>query len=195
VLVFLITVYAGSGLIANDRRAHALQIYLSKPLTRAEYVLGKLAILFTCLLLVTWVPAIGLLLVQVMFAGNFTFVTANPHLLPAITLASLVQASAMSATMLALSSMSSSSRYVGILYAAVVFFSQAIYVVLSTVTRDSVWSWISFSANLSQLTRIIFRTEPWYATPWQISGIAIAVTIVASLLVLRRQVRAVDLVA
>src|SRR5712692_7931807 len=36
--VFFITVYVGAGLIANDRRANALQIYLSKPLTRAEYV-------------------------------------------------------------------------------------------------------------------------------------------------------------
>ena len=38
--VFVITIYVGAGLIANDRRANALQIYLSKPLTRAEYVFG-----------------------------------------------------------------------------------------------------------------------------------------------------------
>ena len=71
--VFFVTVYVGAGLIANDRRANALQIYLSKPLTRAEYVLGKMAILMTFLLMVTWLPAIMLLLVQVAFAGSFTF--------------------------------------------------------------------------------------------------------------------------
>ena len=65
IFVFFVTVYAGAGLIANDRRANALQIYLSKPLTRAEYVFGKLAILMTFLLLVTWVPAIVLLIVQI----------------------------------------------------------------------------------------------------------------------------------
>ena len=32
--VFFITIYVGAGLIANDRRANALQIYLSKPLLR-----------------------------------------------------------------------------------------------------------------------------------------------------------------
>ena len=42
IFVFFITVYVGAGLIANDRRANALQIYLSKPLTRAEYIFGKL---------------------------------------------------------------------------------------------------------------------------------------------------------
>src|SRR4051794_5668786 len=43
--VFVITVYVGAGLIANDRRANALQIYLSKPLMRTEYIFGKLAVL------------------------------------------------------------------------------------------------------------------------------------------------------
>ena len=40
--VFFVTIYAGAGLIANDRRANALQIYLSKPITRVQYVGGKL---------------------------------------------------------------------------------------------------------------------------------------------------------
>ena len=50
--VFIITIYVGAGLIANDRRANALQIYLSKPLMRTEYIAGKAAVLFV-------VPAAG----------------------------------------------------------------------------------------------------------------------------------------
>src|SRR5688572_9308112 len=45
IFVFIVTAYVGSGLIANDRRANALQIYLSKPLTRLEYITGKLVTL------------------------------------------------------------------------------------------------------------------------------------------------------
>src|SRR6478672_8175622 len=33
IFVFFVTIYIGAGLIANDRRANALQVYLSKPLT------------------------------------------------------------------------------------------------------------------------------------------------------------------
>ena len=44
-LVFFITVYAGSGLIADDIRANALQLYLSRPITRTQYIAGKAAIL------------------------------------------------------------------------------------------------------------------------------------------------------
>jgi len=70
VFVFFITLYVGSGLIANDRRANALQIYLSKPLTRVDYVVGKLATLLIFLTFVTWVPGILLLLMQILFAGS-----------------------------------------------------------------------------------------------------------------------------
>src|SRR3954464_10275534 len=83
--VFIMTIYAGAGLIANDRRANALQIYLSKPLLRSEYIAGKAAVLFSFVVLVTWVPAMLLLLLQVMFAGNFQFMKANFFLFPAIT--------------------------------------------------------------------------------------------------------------
>ena len=43
-LVFFITVYVGSGLIADDIRANALQLYLSRPITRTQYIAGKAAI-------------------------------------------------------------------------------------------------------------------------------------------------------
>src|SRR3954469_408057 len=117
--VFFVTVYCGAGLIANDRRANALQIYLSKPLTRAEYIFGKLAVLATFLLLVTWLPAMVLLVVQIAFSGNFTFLLNNLYLFPAITVFSFLEVTMVASTMLALSSLSNSSRYVAILYAMV----------------------------------------------------------------------------
>src|SRR5258706_7965496 len=133
IFVFFVTVYVGAGLIANDRRANALQIYLSKPLTRAEYVFGKLIILMTFLALVTWLPAIVLLIVQISFAGNFTFFRTNVFLFRAITLFAFLEVLLASSTMLALSSLSKSSRYVAILYAAGIFFTAAVHGVLYPV--------------------------------------------------------------
>jgi ABC-2 type transport system permease protein len=193
--LFFITVYVGAGLIANDRRANALQIYLSKPLTRAEYVFGKLAILMAFLLLVTLVPALVLLLVQIMFAGNFTFFMANVYLFPAIMLFSFVQVLTFASAMLALSSLSRSSRYVGILYAALIFFSQAIYGVLFGVTGDSRAAWVSIANNLAQLGDAIFRLPLRYETPLIISLIVVTMVIGASAAVLERRVRGVEVVA
>jgi len=195
IFVFFVTVYVGAGLIANDRRANALQIYLSKPLTRAEYVFGKLAILMAFLLLVTWLPAIVLLIVQIAFAGNFTFFENNAFLFPAITVFSFVEVILVSATMLALSSLSKSSRYVGILYAAVIFFSSAIYGVLYAVTRNSSLSWISFSASLEQIGNVIFRQPLKYDTPWPVSLVVIVGLVALSAFILERRVRGVEVVA
>jgi ABC-2 type transport system permease protein len=195
IFVFFITVYAGAGLIANDRRANALQIYLSKPLTRAEYVFGKLTILMTFLLLVTWVPAIVLLVVQIMFAGNFQFFTSNIYLFPAITVFSFIQVVTVASAMLALSSLSNSSRYVGILYAALLFFSQALFGVLRFVSGNTSLSWISVPFDLNQVGDAVFRLPLRYDTPWALSLAALVVLVAVSALVLERRVRGVEVVA
>jgi ABC-2 type transport system permease protein len=195
IFVFFLTVYGGAGLIAQDRRANALQIYLSKPLTRAEYVFGKFAILMTWLLLVTWVPAILLLIVQIAFAGNFDFLTQNIYLFPAITLFAFVQVVTVSAAMLALSSLSNSSRYVGILYAALLFFSQAFFGVLRIVTGDTRLSWISVPYALNQVGDAIFRLPLRYETPWPMALAVLAVLVAASGVILERRVRGVEVVA
>jgi hypothetical protein len=96
--------------------------------------------------------------------------------------------------MLALSSLSNSSRYVGILYAAVIFFTQAIYGVLYAVTRTTMFAWVSFSANLSQVGDVIFRLPHRYDTSWPISFLVIAIVIALSAFVLERRVRGVEVV-
>ena len=192
--VFFITVYVGAGLIANDRRANALQIYLSKPLTRLEYIAGKLAILMTFLLLVTWVPAMVLLLLQVIFSGDTTFFRENLQLIPAITMLAFLQALTSASTMLALSSLSKSSRYVGVLYAAVVFLSQAMFGILRGVTGNTSVAWISFSANLSQVANAVFRVPLEYDTPWAVSLAVLIGLIALSAFVLERRVRGVEIV-
>ena len=192
--VFFMTIYVGAGLIANDRRANALQIYLSKPLLRSEYIAGKAAILFFFLLLITLVPAILLLLVQVMFAGNFQFLRKNLFLFPAITVASLLQVIVSTFMMLALSSLSKSSRYVAILFAGIIFFTAAVYQVLRLITGSSAFSWLSPLTSLSQVIDVIFRVPPQFATPWQVSLIVVVGLVVVSISILERRVRGVEVV-
>lgn len=195
IFVFFVTVYVGAGLIANDRRANALQIYLSKPLTRAEYVFGKLAILVAFLLLVTWLPAIVLLLVQIAFAGNFSFLVSNAYLFPAITVYAAIEVLLGGLTMLALSSLSNSSRYVGIMYAVLIFFSQAIFVVVKLSTGSVWWSWLSMIDNLQQVGDAIFRLPHEAGESLVMASLAIAAALVVSAIVLERRVRGVEVVA
>jgi ABC-2 type transport system permease protein len=194
IFVFFVTVYIGAGLIANDRRANALQIYLSKPLTRAEYIAGKMAILVTFLLLVTWLPAMLLLLLQGLFAGTFAFVRENIFLVPAITIFSLAQVLAAAFSMLALSSLSNSSRFVAVLYAGLVLFTRAMFEALRGITGSSGLSWLSFTASLEQIGDFVFRQRLSYDTPIAVSFIVVLALIVISVSVLERRVRGVEVV-
>jgi ABC-2 type transport system permease protein len=194
IFVFFVTIYIGAGLIANDRRANALQVYLSKPLTRAEYIAGKLTVLFLFLVSVTWLPAMSLLLVQVMFAGSVAFIRENIFLVPAITLFALLQVLVASVTMLALSSLSKSSRFVGIMYAGLIFFTAALFQSLRGITGRSSFAWISPTDTLEQVGNLIFRLPPvWDMSPI-VAFLTVAFLIAASAFVLERRVRGVEVV-
>ena len=194
IFVFFVTIWVGAGLIANDRRANALQLYLSKPMTSAEYIAGKLAILFIFLVAVTFLPAMMLLLTQAAFAGNLTFIRNNVYLLPAITLFSLVQVLLASTTMLALSSMSKSSRFVAVMYAGLFFFTTALFNALRGITGRSTFAWLSPGASLEQLGDIIFRLQPRYQTSPAIAALTVVIVIAGSIYILTRRVRGVEIV-
>ena len=195
IFVFFVTVFVGSGLIANDRRANALQIYLSKPLMRMEYIGGKLLILVTFLLFVTLVPALLLLLMQVLFAGNLDFLRANPYVIPAVILACLMRVAVASFAMLALSSLSKSTRYVAILYTGIIFFTEAMFGVLAVVTGSTRVAWVSISANMENVTDVLFRQSHRYDAPVTVSILVLLGLIVVAISVLERRVRGVEIVA
>src|SRR5580693_7458936 len=61
---FLLNCWVGPVLIAGDLTNGALPLFLSRPFSRADYVLGKLAVLGLLLSAVTWVPCLLLFSLQ-----------------------------------------------------------------------------------------------------------------------------------
>jgi ABC-2 type transport system permease protein len=194
IFVFLITIALG-GAIADDRRANALQLYLSKPLTRVEYIVGRLVPVLACLLVVTLVPALVLLLLQIAFSGSTAFVRQNLFLLPAITIAALAQALLSSSAILALSSMSKSRRFVAIMYAGVIFFTAAMSAVLRGITGSRAWVAISPGDLIDVIADAVFRIGGTRPLPVPVAVSLVAALIVVFVLVLERRVRAVEVVA
>jgi ABC-type transport system involved in multi-copper enzyme maturation permease subunit len=194
IFVFFITMYVGAGLIANDRRANALQIYLSKPLTRVDYVVGKLATLVIFLIAVTWVPGILLLLMQMMFAGNLSFLQANLFLFPAITAYAAVAVMMAAFSMLALSSLSKSRRFVAVMYAGLIFFTAAMYQALRGITGSRAWAIISPGNVLDVFADVIFRNASTPPIPFPAALVFLILMMGASVLVLERRVRGVEVV-
>jgi ABC-2 type transport system permease protein len=68
-LAFILTAFVGPGLVSPDLANGALTLYLCRPISRVEYVLGKLSVLAITLSWITWVPGLLLFFVQASLSG------------------------------------------------------------------------------------------------------------------------------
>jgi ABC-2 type transport system permease protein len=66
---FILTVLVAPPLISRDLSNNALPLYLCRPLSRSEYVLGKMAVVAFLLSMVTWVPGLVVFFFQASLAG------------------------------------------------------------------------------------------------------------------------------
>src|SRR6266404_708987 len=59
-MAFLVTAWIGPGLLSMDLSHDALPLYLSRPFSRVDYVLGKAMVIAALLSSMTWVPGLFL---------------------------------------------------------------------------------------------------------------------------------------
>jgi len=76
VLAGLLTAFAGPSLVAPDLTNGALSVYLSRPFSRAEYILGKGSVLGALIASITLLPTLLLFIVQASLSG-FTWFEDN----------------------------------------------------------------------------------------------------------------------
>src|SRR5581483_687153 len=66
---YLLTAFVGPSLVSPDLVHGGMPLYLSRPFSRAEYIAGKMSVLFFLLSLVTWIPGLIVFIVQASLAG------------------------------------------------------------------------------------------------------------------------------
>ena len=86
---FFLTLLVGPPLVARDLRNNALPLYLCRPFSRSEYVLGKMSVLLILLSAITWIPQLLLFSFQGYLEGATWFVD-NLWLASAILVVSVV---------------------------------------------------------------------------------------------------------
>jgi ABC-2 type transport system permease protein len=84
---FLLALLIGPPLVSRDLRNNALPLYLCRPFSRTEYVIGKMSVLLILLSLVTWIPQLLLFFFQSYLEG-FTWFKANAWIASSIIIAS-----------------------------------------------------------------------------------------------------------
>ncbi len=85
----ILALLVGPGLISSDLANNALPLYLSRPLSKSGYVVGKLAVLVLLLSAVTWAPGLLLFGLQAILAEG-AWTREHLHLPVAILAGSFV---------------------------------------------------------------------------------------------------------
>lgn len=80
-LAFFLTVFIAPPLVSADLRNEALPLYLSRPMTRFDYLSGKAAVLMVLLSVITWLPLLALWALQAYleegWASRFAWLPLN----------------------------------------------------------------------------------------------------------------------
>jgi ABC-2 type transport system permease protein len=68
-MAFLLTAIVGPTLVSPDVTNNAMPLYLCRPFTRTEYVLGRMTVVMYLIAWITWIPALILFGIQADMAG------------------------------------------------------------------------------------------------------------------------------
>ncbi len=120
--LFILALLLGAGSIANDNRANALLVYLSKPCSKLDYVIGKWLGIFIPITLVTLTPTLLFYIYGLLSYRSYGFFSQDPWLIFQLLGMSLVPGIFHASVSLGISSMFQQGRLAGATYSALYFF-------------------------------------------------------------------------
>ena len=198
-LAFLLTVLIGPPLISRDLANNGLPLYLCRPFSRAEYVIGKMSVLLILISAITWVPGGLLFLFQSYLEGAGWF-ARNIWMLGAIFIGSWTWM-----ILLALLSVTISAWVKWRLAASAALFglfiiSNAIGLMVNGVLQTRWGSLFNLTLVMKTIEDSLFRDANsmdlprWMVLPTPAAWISFAVFLAMCLFLLTRKVRAYEVV-
>jgi ABC-2 type transport system permease protein len=183
--VVLVSLASGASAIASDFASGAFTIYLSKPISRFDYLLGKAVPVAGAVSAVTLAPALALLLLHLSLAPDFELLSKAPWLPLAVTAYSLFLALYFTLSVLAVSSLCRSGRVAGAGFAALVFGSE---IVARTAT-----SRVFGAPRFLSLNGSAIDAGRWFFGDSAVTSLVFMIGVMAlSALVLERRLRSIE---
>lgn len=191
----LLSIFGASGLVANDLRTGAILAYLSRPLTRRDYVLGKLLVPLLLNLSVTLVPGLLLYASGLSLAPELYLKWELAWIGPAIVVHALAMSLVVSLLTLAISALSRSARVAGLALFGLIAGLEMVRVVLQHGFRQKYAMLLSIQTDLQALGQALFGlTSREIVVGWGWAAGVLVLVAVSCLVVLRSRVRAVEIV-
>jgi ABC-type transport system involved in multi-copper enzyme maturation permease subunit len=208
---FLLALLVGTGAIAADNRANALQVYLAKPITKRDYLIGKWAYVFLILFFAYLAPMLLATLFAAFSAGWGEFLKDQPLLFPKLLLLGAIPAATHASAIIGISAWNKTPWLVGVIYAGVVIFSGLLAQIVALTLEDSASqtvqqtiSLFSIDGAITGVGRCIIGETPRFfgggefmapalPNPWPLLFILASVWVLG-ILAARLRIRAVEVV-
>ena len=157
-LAFLLTTFVGPGLVAPDLANGGLALYFCRPFSRAEYVLGKMGVLFVLLSLITWIPGLILFGIQSSLAG-LGWMWSNLWIASAIVISSLLWILIQSLMALALSAWVKWKIAAAALMLAILFMGAGFGQAVNNILRTQQGPLLDITRLIGVVWAKLFRVE------------------------------------
>ncbi len=193
-MMIMILVFCGAGLISDDLKHNALQLYFARPLKKRDYLFGKAAVIFFFLFILTLVPGLVFFIMKMIFAGNFKFFTSYPWLPLSVIVYSALLTAFFALYTLLLSSIGKNRRYVAILIFGIYIFSDIFYGIFYGIFRSHYFSLLSIKANIQQVGAVLFNQRTPQDVPWIYSLLIILGICALSGFMLKKKVKGVEII-
>lgn len=177
-------------LVAKDVHSRAFLLYFSRPLTRVEYILGKLAVVCAYVIMITTIPALALYVLGVLLSPPEAAVIASTWDLPLrILLASVVVTIPTATLALAFSSLTTRTFYAGFAWFAAWLLGLVAYWTLYYNVDSGVhqrWALLSLYDSLGLVQGWIFGLQTSSSDALPAAGLLAGITVVSLIVLFRR---------
>lgn len=193
VFAFLLTAFAGPGLISPDLSNGALPLYFCRPFSRAEYVLGKASVLAILLSQITWVPGLVLFLLQASLAGA-SWTWTHLWIMGSLLASSLLWIAILSLLAMALSAWVKWRIVAGALLLGVMFFGAGFAQAINAVMQTQAGHFFNVPYLMTTVWMSLFQTDKEKMIPVTEACVALLAYCGLCLGLLMRKVRAYEVV-
>ena len=192
-LAFVVVLVVGPSLVSADLRNRAMPLYLSRPLTRTDYVLGKLVVLGVLVSAITWVPGLLLFAIQAALGGG-EWLAEHWRVAPSLVVVSTVWMLCMSLPMLAIAAWVKWKPWARIVFLGAILSGTAFGEFYKQFYDSWLGSMVVAFDVTAALSSSVFGTEGSVQMPGAAAWLAAVGLVALSAALLYRRVRAFEVV-
>jgi ABC-2 type transport system permease protein len=152
----IMSIFAGAELISGDLKFKSFTLYLSRPLSRFDYVKGKFSIVLFYLLTLTLGPAILLIIFKMIFTGSFA---VSPRVFLGVIIFPIFISLFLASLSIMLSSLSTNARLIKVIIFIFYVMSNAIARMFYDIFKSRSFLYISISENAKRFGEFVFGTR------------------------------------